>query len=303
MLQHQFKAETKKDWLRRKLASNEPVSLDELIAGEKLWKAIGYSTKRGVLRQLQGHSACIRHETKAPAVPRGEWHEDADLGRKDKVDGVAVPCYLTSKGFKLLLQVAPSDAGQAWRLYLVEAEQYLKLKLSQDTREELAESHVSTAATLFGASFDVSDVAAIKGQAFTRLYGQHPVTVNKQIKEKKGLRAQPKNINKWNHASDSTNQLQQVLNSSLAFMATPGLTTREVSMAAADQTFAVVRAKEKMTGETLIHRSPNGSLFVPFEIREGKAIDSRAAAKRREKERDRKKQMEEAKAQQLSISD
>lgn len=300
MLQHQFQADTFKDWLRRKLQSNEPVSLDELVAGVKLWKAIGYGSKQAAQRQLQGHPVAGLRGTKTPAVPFGEWSEERGVSRKTKVDGTVNPCYLTNKGFKLLLQVAPGEEGQAWRLYLVEAEQYLKRMLSEDSRKELAGYHGKANSSLFQASFTFEDVAAIRGSGFCALHGQSIETTKRQIKEQKGLRAQVKNVRQYDHADDQTLKLHSVYNAGLEFLAEPGLTAEEVRDAAVGKTFEVVRLKEGLTGSQILEQGPKGRMVIPFGIRSGPPVRSGDAEKRKLKERQRKARMRAAE-QQLTL--
>ena len=300
MLQHQFQANTFKDWLRRKLQSNEPVSLDELVAGVKLWKAIGYGSKQSALRQLQGHPAAAQKGTKAPAVPFTEWSEEEGVSRKTKVDGTANPCYLTSKGFKLLLQVAPGEEGQAWRLYLVEAEQYLKRMLSEESRKELAGYHGKANTSLFQSSFTCKDVAGIRGSGFCSLHGQSIKTTKKQIKEQKGLRAQVENVNQYDHADDLTLKLHSVYNAGLEFFAEPGLTAEEVKEAAVGKTFDTVRLKEDLTGSQILVQGRTGRMVVPFGIKSGPPVRPGDAEKRKLKERQRKAKMQAAE-QQLTL--
>jgi hypothetical protein len=300
MLQHQFQADTFKNWLRSKLQSNAPVSLDEFVAGQKLWKAIGYGKKQNAQRQLAGHPQAVRTGTKAPAVPFGEWSEDGTVSRDAQGEFTANPCYLTNKGFKLLLQVAPGQEGQAWRLYLVEVEQYLSRMLSENSRKELADHHGQATASLFEAEFSVEDVTAIRGEGFCKLHGQSILTTKQQIKDQKGLKGQAKNVNQYNHADDETMKLHRLYNAQLEYLAEPGLTAKEVTSAAVGKMFENARFKEGLTGTAILAPAKSGRMVIPFKIRSGPAVRPGDSEKRKLKAKKEKAELKKAE-QQLTI--
>jgi hypothetical protein len=280
-LQHTFpgdaqREQIKKAWLKQKLSKNEPVDLEELVAGQKVWELGGYTRKDSAQGPLVGH----RHAHQSPVVPRDHWSEEDRLFRPQpkkskQAHRPAIRCFLSCYGFKLWLMAAPN--GATWRAYLVACEQELQERNRADSRSTLAERQVESASALFDAGYGVKALGEAKGALTCRLYGRDANSIKEEIKEVKSLRGQAKGVNMYNHATRMTMAGNSMAQSMLTMLALTGggpgaIAPERLGVEAAKR---AIRQVDEMSGGALIAKSSNGMGVLEFEIDPRPAMTSR----------------------------
>lgn len=265
-LQHTEQGETLKAWLKRKLRLNEPFCLDEIVADQKVWQAIGYESKQAATQQLNGHKRTV----KVPAVPRDHWWEE-DLSFQTKVDGRPVPCYLSCHGFRLLLTVAPGALGQAWREYLVASERELREFNHATDRRELTGEQTHSARALFDNGFNGKETSVAKGAMIQGLHAQKRSTIQNAISQQKRLKGKTKNINIHDHASPKTLRHHRLANAALAVLADEYAGAADPAVLGSRAAAMTVKMISEASGGTATEIR-NGREVLPFEIQPGPAM-------------------------------
>lgn len=265
-LQHIEQGETLKAWLKRKLRLNEPFCLDEIVAGQKVYRAIGYERKRSAQGNLTGH----RHCHQSPVVPRDHWWEEG-LALQRQLDNALVPCYLSCHGFKLLLTVAPGALGQAWREYLVASERELREINHATDRRELTGEQTHSARALFDNGFNGKETSIAKGAMIQGLHAQKRSTIQNAISQQKRLKGKTKNINIHDHASPKTLRHHRLANAALAVLADEYAGAADPAVLGSRAAAMTVKMISEASGGAATEIR-NGREVLPFEIQPGPAM-------------------------------
>lgn len=289
-------------WIRKKLRANEPFLLDELTpAGVPLYVALGWPNDE----KKNGYA---RAKTKvADRVPAQDWsfiEPGKPEGFPQKSEETS-PSHggrpkqlvaISANGMKHLLAHVPNqELANAWLQYLIDAEHKLRLTRQATDRDELTESHKKNHGGL------IEQHGVKKGQSMIAIannttFDKSKVGMQNQVKEEKGLRGKPENINPWDHATSKTMAVKNVLAGNLrlaAQYATGQTTVHQVAAAASN---ATLNAVELMSGGADIIHVPRSDgkghrRAVAFEVREGPALNPAKA--RKEIEKDGKRRQEE----------